>query len=103
MNQNRGEGNLTCKSGLKESLMRSFVNMGCWYPMEHCDPLGVGPESFFPRSHVINESEALAEFQRDFVLTEAENYLRKFMKKMIEFKEKGINIKPSKTNVITNA
>jgi len=62
MNQNRGEGNLTCKSGLKESLMRSYVNTGCWYPMEQCDPLGVGPESFFPRSHVINTAEALAEF-----------------------------------------
>ena len=42
--------------------MRSFVNMGCWYPMEHCDPLGVGPESFFPRSHVLDDPEALAEF-----------------------------------------
>ena len=70
--------------------MRSFVNMGCWYPMEHCDPLGVGPESFFPRSHMLSDSESLAEFQRDFVLTEAENYLRRFIRKFKEFKEKGL-------------
>ena len=62
MNQNRGEGHLTCKSGLKESLMRSYIHTGCWYPMEHCDPAGVGPESFFPRSHVVNSSESLQEF-----------------------------------------
>ena len=74
--------------------MRSFVNMGCWYPMEHCDPLGVGPESFFPRSHMLSDPESLAEFQRDFVLTEAENYLRRFIRKFKDFKEKGL--KPAK-------
>ena len=59
INQNRGEGHLTCKSGLKESLHRAYNQMACWYPMEHCDPAGIGPESFFPRSHVINSAEAL--------------------------------------------
>ena len=59
LNQNRGEGNLTCKSGLKESLWRAYHHMGCWYPMEKCDPIGVGPESFFPRTHVIQSAEAL--------------------------------------------
>ena len=59
MNQNRGEGNLTCKSGLSEGLMRSYHTYACWYPMEHCDPQGFGPESFFPRSHVINSPDAL--------------------------------------------
>ena len=63
--------------------------MACWYPMEHCDPLGVGPDSFFPRTHVINSPETLQEFQRDFVLTEAENYLRKFIKKHKDYIEKN--------------
>ena len=89
MNQNRGEGNLTCKSGLKESLFRGYRSMACWYPMEHCDPEGVGPDSFFPRTHVISSPETLQEFQRDFVLTEAENYLRKYIKKYKEFIEKN--------------
>lgn len=62
MNQNRGEGNLTCKSGLSEGLLRSYHTYACWYPMEHCDPQGFGPESFFPRSHVINSPDALSEF-----------------------------------------
>ena len=63
--------------------------MACWYPMEHCDPEGVGPDSFFPRTHVICSPETLQEFQRDFVLTEAENYLRKYIKKYKEFFEKN--------------
>ena len=80
---------MTCKSGLKESLFRNYVHMANWYPMEHCDPLGLGPDTFFPRSHVINSAEALQDFQRDFVITEAENYLRKFVKKLQDFKERS--------------
>ena len=57
--------------------------------MEHCDPLGIGSESFFPRSHVINSSNALNEFQRDFVITEAENYMRQYIRKYQNYKEKG--------------
>lgn len=57
--------------------------------MEHCDPKGIGPEAFFPRSHVIDSAETLQEFQRDFVITEAESYLRRFIKKFKAFKAKA--------------
>ena len=60
--------------------------------MEICDPQGVGPDAFFPRSHVLSTPEALQEFQRDFVLTEAENYLRRFIKKFKDFKTKGAKV-----------
>ena len=49
--------------------------------MELCDPHGAGPDAFFPRTHVVNGPDSLQEFQRDFVLTEAESYMRKFIKK----------------------
>ena len=72
--------------------------------MEHCDPLGLGPESFFPRQHLLNSPEALQEFQRDFVLTEAEIYLRRYVKKFNDFKEKGTTPKPQpNAKVATNA
>jgi len=38
---------------------------------------------------VTNTAEALQEFQRDYVITEAENYLRRFIKKLKDFKEKA--------------
>ena len=57
VNHNRGEGNLTCKSGLAENLQKHFLFNANLYPMEHCDPQGHGVDSFFPRCHVINSAE----------------------------------------------
>ena len=48
--------------------------------MVHCDPKGIGVDAFFPRSHVINSTEQLYAFQRDYLFTEAESYLKKFLK-----------------------
>ena len=80
INHNRGEGNLTCKSGLAENLHRAFYFNANWYPMVNCDPNGVGADAFFPRNHVVNSSEQLYAFQRDYIFTEAESYIKKFLK-----------------------
>ena len=80
INHNRGEGNLTCKSGLAENLHRAFNFNANWYPMVHCDPKGQGVDSFFPRCHVVNSTEQLYAFQRDYLFTEAESYIKKFLK-----------------------
>ena len=76
---------MTCKQGLTESLRRCYQFNTGWYPAEHADPNGLGVDSFFPRTHIITDSESLQDFQRDFVLTAAENYIKTFIKKYNQF------------------
>ena len=52
--------------------------------MVHCDPKDQGVESFFPRSHVINSAEHLYAFQRDYLFTEAEIYMKMFLKSYLK-------------------
>ena len=61
-NHNRGEGHLTCKTGLTESLHKNVPWTGSWYPMEKSDPEGFGVDNFFPRSHLVGSAEALQDF-----------------------------------------
>ena len=82
INQNKGEGSLTCKTGLYDSLQQGHEFMGNWFPMDHCDPLGAGVQSFYPRSHLTNSGEAFHSFMKDFVLTYAEGYIKSFVKKV---------------------
>ena len=67
--------------------------------MENCDPRGLGPDAFFPRSHVISSAEALQEFQRDFVITEAESYLHRFIKKLGDLKRKAAESEEAKAKL----
>ena len=67
INQNKGEGHLTCKTGLYDSLTDNHLVKANWFPMEECDPTGCGLQSFYPRSHLTNTGEAFHWFIKDFL------------------------------------
>jgi hypothetical protein len=90
VNQNKGEGALTCKTGLYESLSSCMPHFGNWFPMEHCDPMGFGVFSFYPRSHLTCTADAFHQFSQDFVLTYAESYVKSFVSRITATEEKAI-------------
>jgi hypothetical protein len=64
--------------------------MANWYPMEYCDELGAGVQSFYPRSHLTNNGESFYWFIKDFVITHAEGYIKSFLKQFTATDERTI-------------
>jgi hypothetical protein len=100
INQNKGEGALTCKTGLYESLCHSQPHFSNWFPMERCDPHGFGIDSFYPRSHLTNTGEAYSQFIKDFLLTYAESYIKSFLIRVTATEEQAILAQVKRRNLI---
>jgi hypothetical protein len=100
INQNKGEGSLTCKTGLYESLQNGHQFMANWYPMEHCDEMGAGVQSFYPRSHLTNNGESFYFFIKDFVITHAEGYIKSFLKQVTATDDNTILMQVKKRNLL---
>lgn len=84
INHVRGEGSITCKSAIVESLNRSegsFHFISGLAESDAIDTLGLGSQSFFPRQYVLNQIPNINEFQNDFAVTTAESILGIFVSK----------------------
>ena len=78
-NHNRGEGKMTTKTGITETLAEDYQFTNNWVPSDAIDPNGLGYAAWFPRSFIISNSEGMQDFQQDFAFVDAEIVLKKFL------------------------
>ena len=71
-----------------------------WFPMEACDKMGCGLQSFYPRSHLTNTGEAFHWFIRDFLQTYAESYVKSFVKKITATEDKEILLQVKRRDIV---
>ena len=89
VNHNRGDANITCKSGLIETLTESCPYWISWLSSgwqgekegKGIQNLKFGVDSFFPRSFVLTGGRDFHMFQVEYTLIQAESYVKTFLEK----------------------
>ena len=77
-NHNKGEGSMTTKTGITDTLAFDYQFTNNWGPSDAIDPQGQGYAAWFPRSYIISY-DGFNAFSQDFVYMEAEIVLKKFL------------------------